>query len=188
MNSVRGIFSFILVLLSLVFLPELALSQSSVQGVIQKDSHGNIFIFSYHHHHQFKLLAENSGVTEQLKKLESQDVLQGTAVIGAGSEMILHSVDFVGLRKLLGNWKSDSVMVRFSSFVDVSLYSQEKRGNFKYVLAPSTGSQWTMFLTDENRVAMGTLVMLSSEKAMVTIRDANGQVAKTFPLTKIRNN
>jgi hypothetical protein len=105
-------------------------------------------------------------VLTQLNKLKSGDTLQGSGHF-RGSEsgdrvVMLESIDFVGVRNLLGTWIArNSAVVDFIDFDRVRVLMPSaiglKRYHLTYSLAPSNESDWMIFLRDSESVVLGSL-------------------------------
>ena len=129
-------------------------------------------------------------VIESLKKLGSFDFFQGQGELING-ELLLDSIDFVGLRSLIGLWSVDrQSLFDFQDFQKVIIYKSffnlmTPRAQLHYSIAPSAGTDWKIFFTDENSVILASLI-LSNDHATLRFYDLeNGEVYKKVELTKI---
>lgn len=134
---------------------------------------------------------------DQLVKLVVGDLVQGAGHIRSledGSTLLmLESIDFVGLRGLLGTWVStNATLVDVIDFDQISIkvpYSNGfKRYKLTYSVAPARDQGWMIFLQDSEQVTLGTLHLLGSQKALIEfisdVRDQNPAV-HTLELIRI---
>lgn len=168
----------------------LAQAQEAINGYVLRDSQGSFRFYWIDHKATFQLRPSNPEVGEQLRRLENLDALRGTALI-SGKSLILQSLDFVGLRRLMGDWKGPSYLIQFHSFQELSLYtlnssSALSRNRYKYALSPGgVNNQWKIFLTDENQVSLGTLTLLDEKQILITFYDSrSGEITRTVVLAK----
>jgi len=123
-------------------------------------------------------------VVAQLNKLKSGDIFQGIGHFrdsDAGERVLmLESLDFVGLRNLLGLWiASNSALVEFLDFdrvrVQIPSAMGLKRYHLTYSLAPANESDWMIFVRDSESVILGSL-KLSPRTAVIEFIES-----KAFP-------
>lgn len=139
---------------------------------------------------KFAIRPGKTEVVESLKKLSSFDFFQGQGEF-TKSELVLDSIDFVGLRSLIGLWSEGrQSLFDFQDFQKVVIYQpvfklMTPRAQLHYSIAPSAGSDWKIFFTDENSVILASLIL---SEARATLRFYNldtGDVFKKVELTKI---
>lgn len=101
-------------------------------------------------------------VIPQLLKLKVGDLIQGRGFITKDQlpVLMLESIDFVGLRDLLGQWFSkDHLVVDFINFNRLKIYRTSEAEEFDYSIAPSAEQGWMIFLQDPKSVSLGGLKM-----------------------------
>lgn len=167
----------------------------NISGFITFDGKGYIFIDSSTQQ-RFELKPANVSASSDLKKLSNFDSITGKATLmGKGKEypiLLLDSIDFVGLRKLLGMWKSESTILDFIDYNEMSFYfpneifkNTKKRTMYRYSVSPKPGESWRVFFSDDNSVVLGSLV-IKGQTATIELYDSEtGETAKTYSLTKV---
>jgi hypothetical protein len=129
-------------------------------------------------------------VTESLKKLGSFDFFQGQGELING-ELHLDLIDFVGLRSLLGLWSVDrQSLFDFKDFQKVIIYKSffnlmTPRAQLQYSIAPSAGTDWKIFFTNEKSVILASLTLSRDHATLRFYNLENGEVYKKVELTKI---
>ncbi len=121
-----------------------------------------------------------------LEQLESMDFLSGSACLSLDS-VLLSRVEFVGLHRLIGKWKSTiAVNVSFRDYNRVSFGRGTGRGNqFRYALVPNEGNQWRVFLSDDLSVMMGTISIDQKTAVMELFDPDTGNLEERFSLKKV---
>lgn len=140
----------------------------------------------------FKLQAGSEEVDAQLNNLKSFDAVRGVGKIVNKKTLLLEYIDYVGLKKLLGNWKSVESLYYFSSFEDLTIHSisscdtATQKTKLKYILTPSIDSQWKLFVTNNKDVSVANLDFISDNEAQITFfHDLSGEPIKTIFLNKV---
>lgn len=172
-----------------------ALGQESIEGFVSRDSRGLTFITN-NPTQSFQLKAGTPVVNQQLRKLGNLDAIRGTGRILGGKTLILETIDFVGLHRILGAWASSKYLFNFKTFAEVTLYQTTPRlnsiltpglGELKYTITPSEGDTWKVFFSSPNKVILATLKMTSAQQATMTFYDEDsGSEKNTILLTKVR--
>lgn len=182
--------SLYLLLTIFVFPWSLALAQQSINGYITK-SRGLVYFYSAEPSKPVVLSAGSQNVADVLSKLNSYDALRGTAE-STPKGLILQSIDFVGLKRLIGRWEHPQAGMTFRSFTDVSIYTNAGNpmvsyGNYKYAITPGTGNNWNIFFTDENQVVLSSIAIRGDDRAVMTVYDSAGAIKGTLPLYKVKH-
>ena len=127
---------------------------------------------------------------DSLKKMKNMDFIQGQGEI-INNEVLLDSIDFVGLQKLLGLWASNTnSFLDFKDFSKVVSYQavfdmQLPRTSLHYSIAPSSGTDWKIFFTDSSAVLLASLVLVDQKATLKFYDLASGQITKTVELTRV---
>lgn len=133
-------------------------------------------------------------VISQLVKLKSGDIFQGNGHVreleSGGRIVMLESIDFVGLKNLLGTWMaSNSALVDFIDFDRVQVQMPSglglKRYHLTYSLAPSRESDWMIFLHSSESVILGSL-KLNSRTAVIEFIESQDSTHRASPIELIR--
>jgi hypothetical protein len=126
-------------------------------------------------------------VRADLLKLKSFDTLIGTASLSSKQTMILESIDFVALRRLVGVWRGSQSLVNFSDLSRVSIYFHptDESSSYRYALAPADGNSWRIFFSDQSSVVLGDLEVQESEANIQLYDSQTGELTRTLYLKKI---
>lgn len=179
-------FSLIASLVAFLFTQDLwASEKTTIRGYLVLESDPYRFIEA-NTLKSFKLRIATESAKQAIQKLHQFDAIQGVASLVNGDTYVLESIEFVGLRKLIGKWQSPAELYQFLDYNRLAVTENEKTHNLSYALSPGQGNAWRMFFTDENSVAIGSL-KLENEVAQIEIFDPeSGQVSRTLPLTRVK--
>lgn len=145
---------------------------------------GNIFFVESQTIKIYKLKAYTANAEEVLSKLKNFDHITGSARL-VDDTLLLESVEFVGLRRLLGYWQSPKVAIVFQSFQDVEFKLPSSKSEYKYAVSPSDGNSWRVFFSDQSSVTLGSLTV-SENKASIELYDPEtGETSQQFDLKKV---
>lgn len=137
---------------------------------------------------QTRLAPLTATVKSSLLKLKTHDFISGT-VEEVGKSYILHSVDSVGLRRLLGLWQSGGTVIEFSNFHAMKFLTQDTV-EYMYTLTPDVGANWKVFLTDHNSVTLGALrtnsIAKPDEMTLELYDSTSGSIVKRINLKKVK--
>ncbi len=150
----------------------------------------------------FEIQSANIDVSSGLARLRSGDFIAFEGYISpAQRKAVIQSIDWVGLQRLLGFWKtSDRKLVEFASFTalkfhqgkptDVFYRPKKPRYNenvptLSYRIAPSVGSTWSIFLSNQGSGKLGRLVLLDHTMTINFFDSETGRVIKTITLQKV---
>jgi hypothetical protein len=154
----------------------------SIRGVLIRKSPDSVFIRLVDSNESLTLKPVYQAVLTQLNKLKSGDVLKGSGHFrdsDSGERVVmLESIDFVGVRDLLGTWMApnsalvdfidfDRIRVKLPAFVGIKPYQ------LTYSLAPSSNeSDWMIFLRDSESVVLGSL-KLTGRRAIIDLVESD---------------
>lgn len=180
--------------IALVFMsPWFANAAETVSGVLLRNGDGLSIRLNTEEGRTYRLISNRSDVQKVLARLNTDDAVVGSAdVDGTRGVVQLSTLDFVGLRKIIGYWSSVSnSVVNFKSYSDMNVYSVANTGGgriskqFKYTLAPSNGNDWAFFLADANKTQVG-LLDLRDQQAVLRLFDPDtGDVTQVLRLQKL---
>lgn len=153
-------------------------SQSTVRGVLEVTSSAQYILHTGGlNSESYEIRPVFHPVVAQLEKLKSGDLLEGIGHIrqrqGEKPIVMLESIDFVGLRKLLGTWMAQSLaLINFTNFHQLVVLIPSLKGleklNFTYTVGPSEKDGWMIFFHDENHVILGSL-RIGGENAKIEL-------------------
>jgi hypothetical protein len=144
----------------------------------------------------FRISSPRSDTTEAIKKLEQGDYIMASAFVDRDAGSIsVDSIDFVGLRRIIGMWNTSDAkgMMTFRNYWDLNvdaLVLQESgprvaRRNFKYTVTPSEAGNWVMFLSDDKETQMALLEVSKSTATIRLLNSQNGSVQQVIQLQKL---
>lgn len=132
-------------------------------------------------------LAFTSSVSEQqVKRLGNGDFVSVTADFSSTSRSLINvsSVDYVGLKIILGTWRSEAnLCYEFATFTRLYVFSPDTndkclRGNdpdefdkYNYFINPDTGA-WNMLLSNSDSEFFAELKLTSDTKIEIELFDA----------------
>lgn len=132
----------------------------------------------------YKLRAYTESAKQALSKLKNSDGISGQATL-VDDTLLLETVEFVGLRRLIGFWQSTNTLVNFKDFTRVSFRLPNSSSELSYAVAPSTGNSWKVFFSGKNSVVLGSLV-ISDSHASIDLFDPNtGENTQHLDLQKV---
>lgn len=143
---------------------------------------------------QLILYSSEPQMRSTIEKLSDGDFATGVATSLVGTRLVVDSIDFVGLKKILGMWKASKTIFSFKSFNLLSVLDVKDADpffknwqDFRYSVSPSEGQSWKVFIANKNSVALGTLE-INPSFVILTIYDSHsGQVTNRFRLEKLQN-
>lgn len=124
---------------------------------------------SYLHSSSFKktlLRPDNSIVNRQLFMLEPGDFAFITGRKQTKNSFVVESIDFAGLKRLLGSWRSQEFIWQFDSYSNISVINinnMQKMENLSmnYSVAPNEDNSWTIFLSNPTFNRVGSLYIVN---------------------------
>lgn len=144
----------------------------------------------------YKITALTPDVQDSLDRLENGDFIAGNGSLDTTNKKLsIESVDYVGLRKLLGPWiGSEGTMVfkdfttmRFTPrFRDINMDSRltNYQKEFRYSITPSDNNEWGLFLSDENNTTFATVEFTKNKVIMKIFESESGKIVRTLKLER----
>jgi hypothetical protein len=140
----------------------------------------------------------NEQTSQELDRIQEGDFLFGIGNVDFSARKVhLYSIEKVGLKKLLGSWRSDQGGIfAFKSFSQVVLFEQQLQPHsindaalpghrLRYHVSPSTGSSWSIFLVGRNEVLVGRFRFFGDRLKMYFIDESSGTITQRLTLTKL---
>ncbi|MGZ3743846.1 MAG: hypothetical protein ACXVB1_14400 [Pseudobdellovibrionaceae bacterium] len=194
---------YILFLLTIFSVPFLSESQAMgfqvFRGFLTKRN-SNYYFTSVNTDSFYQTHALNRNVEDNLKRFENGDFIIGSGVLDVVNKKInIESVDYVGLRRLLGSWRgTDGIMV-FKDFSTMSFTPQlsdineNKIGNnitnyqkeFRYSMSPSDGNEWALFVSDDKGTSFATMEITKKSVIMKIYESESGKIVRTLTLGRL---
>jgi hypothetical protein len=130
----------------------------------------------------------NTQAAVHLSRLKTGDLLSGTGDI-SNDVFVVNSVDFVGLKELLGVWLAGNNVMDFQSFSSVKAHlTADNRPvtlSMKYSITPGEENEWRVFFSDSDEIQLATLFLKKNTAALQFIDSQTGELSKVIELKKI---
>lgn len=188
LNCFNKFYFLILTFVALTFVnPIYASSSVSISGQIFKVDTGYSFLDATSGR-QYKLVAGTDSAKRSLEKLNDGDAIKGSAQL-IQETYVVQSVDFVGLQRILGLWKTKSTVVNFVDFSQVQFHVPGSLSSYHYAISPTnTSDQWQVYFSDSSSVVLGSL-SVDDQHAVIQLFDTEtGNVTSSYELRKIQSN
>ncbi|WP_413557199.1 hypothetical protein [Bdellovibrio sp. HCB209] len=151
--------------------------------------------------HRYLVASNNEAALNALVKLAAGDVVNATGMKNPGEcTVAIDSVDYVGLRRMLGSWYSRDAVITVSDFNSMKFYPAQEVSSSKdktyaqisknaveynYSLIPGSGKEWVMFLSDSKSTAFGTIQFNRGSAVMKVFNSETGELNKTYILYRM---
>lgn len=141
------------------------------------------------------VISASQEIEKQINRLKTSDFisLEGFSNVALGT-ITAQSVNYVGLKDLIGNWTgNDEFCYLFSNFSTIEIYRQTKQGKcvfnvthfareFSYTINPGTPN-WLMLLSDTQDSYLMDLVLVSRNRIDLSLYDPDsGDILKEIKL------
>jgi hypothetical protein len=183
-----------------VFSSMTSLAASQFSGVLVKD-HNSYFLTSVTGCKRFAVSSTDNDVNQNLKKMDAGDLITATGTLDTDKcTADVNSIDYVGLKKMLGVWYSDEGLFTVTDYSNLSYYPLSSKDlppsnnttdfqklqpiNYQYSMTPSDGAEWVIFLTDKTQTSLATIKVSAFAATMKIFDSQNGNVLKTLYLQK----
>lgn len=158
----------------------------TVEGEITRDKTGVLKI-TLPTSKEFEIKSAKRQCQEDLSHLDTGDHLVGLGRIQSIKKLIwLDEVEMVGIKKVLGNWDDARQRKRFQfrdfTSLDVSDLARVRGQSLNYRLVPDKKDEWTIFLSTDTTVKVGTMKYLPSKISLEVIDMKTGQVGEQYNL------
>lgn len=179
-------------ILSVLLWTHLSLAQQSFEGFIDISDPKSLQLYNPRQEVTYVIRALTAEADLHLKKLKQHDFIRATGEIN-NKVLLLNRIEQVGLTQLLGEWISDNTVFNFENYSEMTMAYNFLNSSFNkvsvlakynYIVAPSLGSGWRIFLTDDKTVSLGSLFVDSKNARIEILNPENGQVIQTINLSK----
>jgi len=144
----------------------------------------------------YRINPATTNVQASLDRLGSGDFIAGNGSLDTiNRKLTVASVDYVGLRKLLGPWTGPEGTMLFKDFttmrftprfrdidMDSNLSTYQKE--FRYSITPSDGNEWGVFLSDEKSTTFATVEFTKNKVIMKIFESESGKIVRTLKLER----
>lgn len=185
-----------LMFLLIMFTTPLVLGAQSVTGFLTKTGE-KYYLTPTKSSNRYVVLPESSDVISSLERLNSGDHITGHGTLDTTNKKIrLVSVDYVGLRKILGPWVGNEGILTFKNFSTMKFSPRlSSRSNsessrrayqkeFRYTLSPSEGDEWALFLSDEKTTTFATVEFGPRRIVLKIYESDSGRIVRTLMLER----
>ncbi|WP_155722564.1 hypothetical protein ACLWBD_08180 [Bdellovibrio sp. HCB117] len=192
---------FLLFVLSLAATP-MALAVQPIEGTVYRDSKG-VYLSAYSDDNckLYTIETKSEDAALSVRKLSNGDTVTASGLIDSKSCMaIIESVDYVGLKKLLGYWYSQEGIITVRDYNSLSFYpinmndfqngkdfTQIDPITYRYSVTPSDGKEWVLFLSDSTSTVFATILFNKNNATMRIYDSENGEIIKVLRLSKWGN-
>lgn len=185
--------------LSLV-VSSVALSAQPLVGTIERDG-ANIYLRVGNKCARYLISSKSEDAAEVIRKLSSGDTLTATGLLDSETcTAVVESVDYVGLKKMLGYWYSQDGIMTVRDFDSLSFYPINLKDfqngadyrtadpiNYRYSVTPAEGKEWVMFLSDNTSTTFATIRFSKASATMKIYDSETGDIKKVLRLSKWGN-
>jgi hypothetical protein len=150
-------------------------------------------IFDEYTEQEYKIFTRTRSIFQTIIQLENGDYISGSAFMDPEGKLLITSIDFVGLKRLLGIWSGKNHIMNFDSISNMSIWNFEKGVNWKYwgpfsysySITPDDEGKWKIFFSDDKNVILALLHCVDSNHITISTYDSNdGSVDKVYDLEK----
>jgi hypothetical protein len=188
-----------LIFLVITFSLNFVMAEQTVSGLLGK-SVGAWTLTPEGSDTRFVILPENDDVSSSLGRLSPGDFISGQAGVNSITKKIsFSSIDYVGLKKLLGAWTGGDGLMVFKDFsrmkysprftkssINIAAKASYQK-EFRYTLAPSDGEEWALFLSDDKSTTFATLQFESQPSQILIMKiyeSESGNIIRTLKLER----
>jgi predicted transcriptional regulator of viral defense system len=142
----------------------------------------------------YVLDSPNPDVKSDLERLRQGDYLAARGNVDELNHLItVEAIESLGLRELLGAWSSSRLEVyEFQDFTRLNLYvpnstrnKVEIAGKYNYAVAPDHGDRYSIFLSDNRSVLVGTLEFKNQRLQLTVLDPKTGRVSQNISLSPL---
>ncbi len=164
-----------------------AIAQNSViiSGYVRIEGK-NLFFVDAQTFKTFKLKAYTERAKQTLSQLKNLDGISGTGSV-IGDSVLLDSIEFVGLRRLIGYWQTSNTVVNFLDFSHVNFQLSSLTSTYKYAVSPFSDGSWRVFFSDKQSVVLGSLTVSENSASIDLFDPETGETTKHLELKKVSN-
>jgi hypothetical protein len=174
----------------------------SIRGVLLKrggsGGTNDLYLVSKSWPQPLKIVVSTPTLNVDLGNLKDGDFLvaRGLASPSEGTVRV-DAIESLGLRELLGSWRTDRWEVyEFRDFNRMNLYVPTRANNgqrvplsmareFNYVLAPEQGARYSIFLSDDRTVTVGTIEVQENKINFIVYDSKTGEVSQNISLSPL---
>lgn len=180
-----------------------ALSAQQISGMIEREGFRAFLIIEQFENQpyvdecpRFQVDTSSNHALRTIKKLGSGDAITASGTLHPDScKVTVDSVDYVGLKKLIGYWHSSEGIIKVHDFTSISvfptaesdfykLFNSLQTIDYRYSITPTNGKEWVVFISNAAGTTFAT-IDLKQNSAILKIHDSeNGSILKTLQISK----
>jgi len=176
--------------------PAVAAGPKSVRGFVHTEPSGELYLTVRTSSVPLKIVPVGLTLLGDLSKLRDGDFIIGSGTLNANEKtVLLEAIESVGLQEVLGIWRADNWDVfEFRDFSRLNLYRPTadpgrairlaKIHELSYVLAPERGDSYSIFLSDDRSVQVGTL-KVRDKNILLSVFDTSGRIMSNISLSPL---
>lgn len=169
-----------------------------VSGTIRRTG-GGVFINGDQSCEVYKIEAQNREASVSLPKLTTGDFITASGTLETSACIAkITSIDYVGLKKLLGYWYTREGILRVSGFNNLDFYPFESMRygstvvampagdpiSYRYSVTPSAGREWIVFLSDAKSTTFASLQFTKTNGTLKIFDSETGEPIHVLRLSK----
>jgi len=148
----------------------------------------------------FAIKSQSVAVAQDLSRVGEGDLIVAEGYYSLASQIVyINSIDWVGLNRLLGHWRTDDwKVIEFKNYTQLYLYNtslsnvkefsptvtESTRHDIQYRVTPGTGNYWSLLLSGDRHVYIGELLLFDKTIAL-RIYDDSGKFLKQLNLSRV---
>jgi hypothetical protein len=133
----------------------------------------------------YRIHPSNAGVQKSLSMLKTFDSLRGQVSSKENEVLDLQAIDFVFLRRLLGEWRAGTTEVSFLNDTQMQIVTNDHSTLVSYALSPGSKDAWRIYMTDHEKVILGELKVKGSQIYLEFYDSQTGEVTQMWNLSKV---
>ncbi len=170
-------------------------SATQISGTLQKGKK-SIYLTLEGKGRRYLITYTPSDAIVAFNKLNTGDYLVGNGDVDDKNRTInLNTLDYVGLKKLLGVWYNSDNVMDFKNYTDLRVYPLARLlasdrfspgTDIRYSMAPYNGNQWAIFLSSAQATIFATLELGIDVAKLRLFNSDTGENTETVVLTRWR--
>lgn len=147
---------------------------------------------------RYQMIPKNNDASVHMRKLASGDFVEASGRLDHDAcKAYVESIEYVGLRRLLGYWYSKSGIITVRDYSSLSFYplndtdlndeTANRTGDpisYRYSVTPSGGKEWVVFLSNSVGTSFATIMFTGKIVTMKIYDSETGDLNQTLRLSK----
>lgn len=127
---------------------------------------------------RFQMVTTSQDATDTIGKLADGDQISGSGHMEQ-NQIVIDTINFVGLRHLIGVWQNATTRIIFRDFSSVEVIDIRTQAvnRYTYSLSPHLGqNDWKFFMSDSQRVILNSLLESPGKITITVFDDSSGAI------------